>query len=139
MKPLLIVRCPLTIQFYDMDPMNIVWHGNYLRFFEIARSALFDLLDYNYPQMQDSGYLWPIVDFRIKYIRPLFLQQHVIIEAELMEYENRLKFDYRICDAKSGEVHTKATSIQVSVKAGNQELEFESPPALVNRVKKMIG
>lgn len=138
MKPLLTVRCPITIYFYDVDPMNVVWHGNYFRFFEKARSELLDLLDYNYPQMKSSGYVWPIVDFRIKYVRPLILQQRAIVEAELVEYENRLKIDYRIYDEDNREILTKATSIQVAVKDGSQELEFESPAVLIERVKKVM-
>jgi acyl-CoA thioester hydrolase len=138
MKSLPMVRCPVTIYFYDVDPMNVVWHGNYLRFFEKARSEVFDLLDYNYPQMKESGYVWPIVDFRIKYIRPLSLQQKIIVEAELVEYENRLKIDYRIFDEAGENLLTKATSVQVAVKDGNQELEFESPPALLERVERVI-
>jgi len=139
MKSLPIVRCPVTIEFYDMDPMNVVWYGNYPRFFEKARSALSDLLDYNYPAMKASGYLWPIVDFRIKYVRPLLYQQRIIVEAELIEYENRLKIEYRIYDEGSGVIHTKASSIQAAVKEGSQELEFESPAVLIERVKKVIG
>jgi acyl-CoA thioester hydrolase len=119
--------------------MNVVWHGNYFRFFEQARSALLDLLDYNYPQMKDSGYVWPIIDFRIKYIRPLFLLQNVIVEAELVEYENRLKIEYRIFDEASSDLLTKATSIQVAVRDGCQELEFESPVALLERVKRIMA
>ncbi|HUX78829.1 MAG TPA: acyl-CoA thioesterase [Alphaproteobacteria bacterium] len=138
MKPILIARCPVTIYFYDVDPMNVVWHGNYFRFFEKVRSDLLDLLDYNYPQMKASGFVWPIVDFRIKYIRPLHLQQKIIVEAELVEYENRLKIEYRIYDEDNGEVLTKATSVQVAVKDGSHELEFESPAVLINRVKKVM-
>ncbi len=40
-----------TIQFYHLDPMNVVWHGNYVQFFENARCALLDQIDYNYHQM----------------------------------------------------------------------------------------
>ena len=139
MKALLIARSPVTIEFYDLDPMNIVWHGNYARFFEKARSDLLDLLGYNYLEMQASGYSWPIVDLRIKYIRPLQLKQKIVVEAGLIEYENRLKIEYSIYDEQSGDVLTRATSIQVAVKEGNQELEFESPPVLINLVKKVLA
>jgi acyl-CoA thioester hydrolase len=54
-------------EFHDLDPMQIVWHGNYMRYFETARTALLGLIDYDYPQMVASGYAWPVVDFRIKY------------------------------------------------------------------------
>ncbi len=138
MKALLIARCPMTIEFYDLDPMNIVWHGNYARFFEKARSDLLDLFEYNYAQMQASGYSWPIVDLRIKYIRPLQLKQKIVVKAGLIEYENRLKIDYCIYDETSGDVLTKGTTIQVAVKQESRELEFESPLILVNAVKKVL-
>ncbi len=32
----------INVPFFDLDPMQIVWHGNYLNYFEIARAALFD-------------------------------------------------------------------------------------------------
>lgn len=137
-NPLITARCNITAQFYDVDPMNVVWHGHYPRFFEEARCVLLDMLDYNYSQMQSSGYLWPVVDFRIKYIRPLVLYQKFIVEAGLIEYENRLKIDYRIYDDATGEVLTKATSIQVAVNASNNEMLYECPPALTTQVKKVI-
>ena len=139
MNALITTRCTITAQFYDVDPMNVVWHGNYTRFFEEARCALLDLLDYNYVQMQASGYLWPVVDFRIKYISPLFLHQKFIVEAGLVEYENRLKIEYHIYDAETEKVLTKATSIQVAVKASDNEMQYECPPALTTQVKRIIG
>ena len=139
MDVLIKASCPIKIHLYDVDPMNVVWHGNYLRFFEKARSALLELLDYDYQQMKASGYVWPIVDFRIKYIKPLRLQQTVIVEAGLIEYENRLKIDYRIYDEKTGELLTKANSIQLAVNESSQTTEFESPQILKERVRSIIA
>ena len=73
-------------QFYDLDPVGVVWHGNYARFMEQARCALLDRIGYNYEEMRDSGYLWPIVDKRIKYVRPIELSQEIRIVATLTEY-----------------------------------------------------
>src|SRR5437667_1640166 len=78
-------------QFYDLDPMQVVWHGHYVRFLELARSALLDKLDYNYPQMLASGFLWPVVDLRIRYVRPIRFAQQVTVTATLIEFENRLR------------------------------------------------
>lgn len=139
MNALITARCTLTAQFYDIDPMNVVWHGHYARFFEEARNALLDKLDYNYPEMQASGYLWPIVDFRIKYIRPICLHQQFIAEAGLVEYENRLKIEYRLLDIATSEILTKAQSIQVAVRAGGQGMQYASPEILISKVKKVLG
>ncbi|MBI3503631.1 MAG: acyl-CoA thioesterase [Proteobacteria bacterium] len=117
-------------QFYDLDPMAVVWHGNYARFLEQARCALLDRIGYNYVEMQASGYLWPIVDMRLKYVRPVRFGQEIAVVATLAEWQNRLKIDYRIRDRASGEVLTKAHTIQVAVLAQTGELLLESPPVL---------
>ena len=49
----------IKVQFYDLDPMGIVWHGNYPRFLEQARSALFEKISFGYRAMAESGYAWP--------------------------------------------------------------------------------
>jgi acyl-CoA thioester hydrolase len=139
MNALVTARVTLSAQFYDIDPMNVVWHGHYTRFFEEARQALLELLDYNYPQMQESGYLWPVVDLRIKYIRPLLLHQKFIVEAGLLEYENRLKIEYRILSVDTLEVLTKAHSVQVAVRASDHELQFVSPEILLSKVRKVLA
>lgn len=134
----LVAQCTMKAQFYDIDPMNVVWHGHYTRFFEEARGALLDLIDYNYLQMQASGYLWPVVEFRIKYIRPIFLHQKFIVEASLIEYENRLKIEYRILDSETSEILTKAFSIQVAVRAADREMQYECPKELIAKVQKVL-
>jgi len=126
----------LKAQFYDLDPMEVVWHGNYARYLEQARCALLDSIGYNYPQMQESGYLWPIVDMRIKFVRPLRFAQEFVVTATIAEFENRLKIDYRIRDKASGDVLTKASTIQVAVRAATGELCLESPAALTEKMKR---
>ncbi|SEH49973.1 acyl-CoA thioesterase [Magnetospirillum fulvum] len=128
----------LTAQFYDLDPMQVVWHGNYPRYLEQARCALLDRIGYNYPEMEASGYLWPIVDMRLKYVRPVRFAQTIRVSATLAEYENRLRIEYRITDAATGEVLTKATTTQLAVETASQELCLESPSALVERVRKLL-
>ncbi len=124
-----------TIQFYHLDPMNVAWHGNYVQFFENARCALLDQIDYNYPQMNESGYLWPVVDMRVKYVRPCRFGQKINITATLKEYENRLKIDYLITDANTGEKLTKGFTIQVAIEKTTGEMLFASPECLISKLE----
>lgn len=128
----------IVAQFYDIDPMQVVWHGNYVRYFEQARGILLDKIDYNYPEMERSGYVWPIVDMRIKFVRPVRYQQKLRVEATLVEYENRLKINYICHDAESGEILTKACTIQVAVSVSTQELHLESPAIFLEKVKRAL-
>lgn len=128
------VKC----QFYDLDPMGIVWHGNYPRYFELARCALLDKLDYNYQQMSDSGYAWPIVDMRLKYIRSIRFAEEVRVRATLVEYENRLKINYEINHSVTGEKITRGYTIQVAVDQRSEEMLFQSPAILYEKVELLL-
>jgi acyl-CoA thioester hydrolase len=128
----------VTAQFGDLDPMQVVWHGTYVRYLEQARSALMDKIGYNYLEMNASGYVWPIVDLRLRYVRPVRLLQQIAVIATLAEYENRLRIEYRCRDTASREVLTKATSVQVALDARNHELCLECPAALVDRVRALL-
>jgi acyl-CoA thioester hydrolase len=125
----------VEVPFHDSDPMGVTWHGNYLRYMETARSALLDRIGYNYRQMVESGYLWPIVDARIKYVRPTTFGQRLRVTATLAEYENRLKIAYTITDVASGDVVTEATTTQVAVLRERGEMSFVSPPVLIDKIR----
>jgi len=126
----LVEEITLAPAFHDCDPMQVVWHGNYFKYFEIARCALLQRYDYDYPQMQESGYLWPVVDARVKYVRPLRFQQQLRVRARIVEWENRLKITYEIFDAGSGERLTRAHAVQGAVAAASGEMQYLCPPIL---------
>lgn len=120
--------------FFDLDPMAVVWHGNYVKFFEHARSALLQKFNYDYDEMRASGYLWPVVDMRIKYMRPATLHQPLLVRAEITEYESRLRVDFLIRNALSGEKMTKGYTIQVAVDAQTMEMQYVCPKILWERL-----
>jgi acyl-CoA thioester hydrolase len=126
------------IQFYDVDAMQVVWHGNYARYLELARCALLEKIGYSYPEMARSGYFWPVVDMRIKYVRPVRMAQQIRLIATLVEYENRLRIDYRIVDVASGDLLSKAQTTQLAVAIGTGQLEFNSPSELIDKVKVLL-
>ena len=124
----------ITPAFYDMDVMEIVYHGNYVRFLELARSALLAKFDYDYPRMRDSGFGWPVVDMRLKYVRPATFGQNLKIRATITEWENRLRIDYLISDALTGKKVNTAYTIQVAVNMATREMCFVCPPVLWERL-----
>ncbi|OCG32726.1 4-hydroxybenzoyl-CoA thioesterase [Gilliamella sp. Choc4-2] len=121
------VTIEYTTSFHDTDAMGVVWHGNYLKLFERAREALFQKYNYGYMDMQKSGYIWPIVDARIKYTNSTFVEQTLLITAQLEEYENRIKINYTIRDSKTGKKTTSGYTIQVAVCMTTKEMSFVTP------------
>ena len=62
----------LKVPFYDLDPMQIVWHGNYLKYFDVARSELYDHLGVDLFAFHDrTRYIFPIIRSSVKHIYPL--------------------------------------------------------------------
>ena len=128
----------LEIPFHDVDMMEVVWHGHYAKYFEIARCALLESIDYNYPQMRDSGYAWPVIDLNMRYIKPSVFGQVITVQATIVEWESRLKINYLITDKLTGSRLTKGHSIQVAIDSQTKEMCFESPRVLLEKLVVLV-
>jgi acyl-CoA thioester hydrolase len=133
-RPDLSHQIEVVPAFFDVDSMDVVWHGNYVKYLELARCALLDRFDYGYTQMRASGYGWPVIDLRLKYVRPAMFNQPLLVRAEIVEWENRLKIDYVIRDKASGAKVNTASSIQVAVDIATREMLYVCPPVLGQRL-----
>lgn len=124
----------IEVQFYDLDPMEVVWHGNYVNYIEVARCALLNKINYNYFEMKTSGYFWPVIDLQLRYIGPATFGQRLKLRAEIVEWENCLKMNYLISDAVTGKRLTRASTTQVAVDIATQEMCFVSPAVLFEKL-----
>jgi acyl-CoA thioester hydrolase len=124
----------IQVQFYDLDPMEVVWHGNYVKYLEVARCALLDAIGYNYAEMKASGYMWPIVDMNLRYVASATFGQRLRLRAEIVEWENRLRIDYLVSDAGTGRRLNRASTTQVAVDIASGEMCFVSPPILFEKL-----
>lgn len=124
----------ITPAFYDIDVMEVVYHGHYVRFLELARGALLGKFDYDYPRMRESGYAWPVVDMRLKYVRPATFGQVLKVRATITEWENRLRIEYVVRDAATGQKVTSAYTLQVAVDIGTRAMCFVCPTVLWERL-----
>ena len=127
----------MRVPFHDVDPANVVWHGRYFKYFEEVRRTLLEKLDYSYQSMMDSGYVWPVVDANIRFVRPLELDQRFTVTARIIEWELRLVVAYRIHD-EDGTLYTKGRTVQVPVDATTRELLIGSPSILIERIEQQL-
>ncbi len=125
----------IDVPFHDVDAMGIVWHGRYAKYFEVARCKLLDSVRYNYPEMKESGYAWPVIDLHIRYVQAIVFRQRIRVRVTVVEWENCLKLRYLITDAETGRRLTKGTSTMVAVDPASQELLLASPPVLLERLR----
>ena len=124
----------IQVPFHDVDLVGIVWHGHYAKYFELARCALLESFDYNYDRMMASGYGWPVIDLRLRYVKPAQFGQKIRVRATLLEWENRLRIEYLVSDDASGERLTKGESVQVAVNMVTREMCMVSPDVLFERL-----
>lgn len=128
----------MRVPFHDVDPANVVWHGRYFKYFEEARRTLLEDLDYGYAAMMESGFIWPVVDATIRYVRPLLLDQRFVITAALVEWELRMVVDYRIKDLDDV-LHTKGRTVQVPLDVTTRELYLGTPAVLQEKIAQRLG
>jgi acyl-CoA thioester hydrolase len=124
----------IKVPFHDLDPVGIVWHGNYAKYFEVARCALLETFNYNYDEMARSGFSWPVIDLHMRYVKAARFAETLNVQASLREWEHRLRIDYLVTDAHDGLRVAKGTSIQVAVDLKTQEMCLRSPDIIFQRL-----
>lgn len=123
------------IPFFDVDSMDIMWHGHYVKYLEMARCAFLEEIHYTYDVMKASGFGYPIVQLNLKYVRPALFRQKVKIKTMLVEYESCLRFEYVVEDLTSGQKLTQGSTTQMAVEMASRETQFVVPDSLRKAVE----
>jgi len=126
----------LTVPFYDLDPMQMVWHGNYLKYFDMARSILFadaglDLYSY----FKKTNYLFPITKTTTKHIVSLQYLDKFKCQATVVEAQYKIVLDFKLSLLEDNQLCAKGRSEQVAVKYPQKEIMFEVP----EDIRKALG
>lgn len=121
----------LSIPFCDVDAMQVVWHGNYFKYFDAARDRLFREAGIDlYRGFEDTGLVFPITRTQTKHIRPLRLRDEVDCTAVLAEAECRLVVDFEVRQAASGVLCAKGRTEQAAVRIADGTLELRLPESM---------
>ena len=123
----------MSVPFHDLDPLQVVWHGNYLKYFDIARFALFDHCGVDlHAYSQRSGFLFPVTRTSTKHIRPLRYRDRFVVHTAVREAHIRIVLDFEIRLAGGDTVTTRGRSEQVAVTFPGDELLLQIPPEIEN-------
>ena len=126
----------IEVPFFDVDVMQIVWHGHYVKYLEIARCAFLDEVGYNYTVMLQHGHAWPVVKLDLKYIRPARFGQKIRVDMDIVEIESCLRIDYTIYDVETNEKLTRASTTQAAVSLSDGLMQFQTPDSWLKAVKR---
>ena len=89
-----VASIKLKIPFYDTDSLNLVWFGNYFKYFDQARTKLLD--DVNINIYKKKRYIWPVIETNCKFFSKLSYNDEIIIKAKLVKNSHMLKILYSI-------------------------------------------
>lgn len=124
----------INVPFYDNDPMGVVWHGNYVKYLEIARCDTLAKIGYDYMDMKNDGVMYPIAKLDMKYIKPSTFAQNLCIVTVIEELEPSLIIKYEIFDEK-GEKIFKGKSMQICVNIETKQSVYVAP----QRFKELLN
>ena len=92
------------VRYGETDAMGIVWHGNYLLWFEVGRVEVLRALGYPYARLEQEGFGLPVVEVGLRYARSAKFDDVLTIDVWLEEVKSRkLRIGYRVSNADTGE------------------------------------
>jgi acyl-CoA thioester hydrolase len=137
MKKELSSRTEIQVRFNEADPLGIVWHGHYIRYFEDGREAFGNMHDLGYLEVYKLGYVSPVVSVQCDFKRSLRYGDKLIVETRYIPTEAaKLKFTYRLFNAATGELVATGSSVQVFLSKEDSVLQLANPPFFEDWKKK---
>lgn len=90
-------RTQVTVRYAETDMMGVVYHGNYLPWFEIGRTTLLREQGLPYRQLEEEGFRLPVLEVAVKYLRPAVYDDTVTIVTTLRERPLlRIRLEYEV-------------------------------------------
>jgi acyl-CoA thioester hydrolase len=137
---MLVHQTEVVVRFNEADPLGVVWHGHYLRYFEDGREAFGKEYGISYLDFYRNGLAVPVVSVQCDYKKPLRYGNSVIVEAKYIPTAAaKLKFEYTMYESESRALVATGSSVQVFVDAKAFTLQLTVPEFFEDWKKKWIG
>ncbi len=86
------------ICYADTDQMGVVYYANYFMLFERARTELLRQNGLSYKQIEEQGFMLPVLDAHAKYHRPARYDDLLDVTARIVDFDGlKLK---TVCEVK---------------------------------------
>jgi acyl-CoA thioester hydrolase len=135
-KKVLMTETLIRVRFSDVDSMGVVWHGQYVKYFEDGREDFGHKYSINYLDFYKQGILVPIVKIVCDYKIPLVYGDTALVETRFIDCDAaKTLFDYTIYNNRNREIVATGSSIQVFLNM-NRELFLNFPPSFLEWKKR---
>ena len=124
------------VRFSEVDSMQVVWHGNYIKYLEDGREGFGEEFNLGYYDVFKYGLMTPIVNLEVSYKSVIRYGEEIIIETEYVYTEAaKINFKYKIYNAKTKRLALTAKSTQVFIDK-NEVLQITNPDFYIEWQKK---
>jgi len=90
-------RTEVTVRYAETDMMGVVYHGNYLPWFEVGRTTLLKEMGLSYRQLEAEGFRLPVLEVSAKFMRPALYDDVITIVTRLLEQPVlRIRLEYEV-------------------------------------------
>ncbi len=121
-------RTEILVRFNEADPLGIVWHGHYIRYFEDGRESFGDRYGIRYLDFYRQGFVVPVFHIECNFKKSLRYGERVIVETQYIPCEAaKLKFHYRLFNSESQELVATGSSVQVFLEKDHSTLQLTNP------------
>jgi acyl-CoA thioester hydrolase len=111
-KAPLMVECFRRVQFDEVDPLRIVWHGRYVSYFEQGRNEWGRKFGFSYHEMAKNGFAAPIAQLHVDYLYPLQYDELIRIKTQCHWTEAaKMNFSYEIY-TENGTLSARGYTVQ---------------------------
>ena len=100
----------IKIRYAETDQMGVIYHGNYIPYFESSRAEAIRELGYTYADMEKMGIIMPVVDVHCHYLRPAKYDDLLTVKTILKELPIHHKIEFH------HEVYNEANELLVTGK-----------------------
>lgn len=122
------------VPFHDCDPLAIVWHGHYFKYFEFARTELMKKHRLDVSDFIQMGYRQVVIDAQCRYASPLRYGDRFRVSAKFLDIEMRLKIGYEIRNlTQDNKRVARAWTVLVTTET-NGTMLMETPDEIRNRI-----
>lgn len=133
---ILSIKTETLVRFSEVDSMGVVWHGNYIKYFEDGREAFGNKYGLNYLDFFNNGILTPLVKLNCDFKQPLIYCEKAIVETKYIDcLAAKLQYEYIIYRSSNMEVVATGASVQAFLNT-NRELMLTIPPFFAKWKKK---
>jgi acyl-CoA thioester hydrolase len=128
----------IEIPFHDVDLLQVVWHGHYWKYLELARTQLLRAHRIDAPDLLELGYRFYVAESHLRHVYPMRYAERLVVRAWFGDAETRIPIAYDLWNVTQDRRCAQGSTVLVTTTADGA-LCFETPAPILARIRHAPG